>query len=363
MTTERPELASPRLSIEIPRDSRGRIRWLILSKDPEQLHALLESEARKILEQGYALTKNVLARSGNYNLLNAIQRYYPGRISALKANLSIEPEQKPSGYWIPAQVEEEALAFYGAEGKLTGKILSKRGRCDLNAAIAKYPGQMRGLKVNLDISQSRRPDGYWTPETIEQEARQFFNEEGQITQVLLSRKGKADLAGAIGNYPGGLVGLKQNLGIELSRKPDGYWTPERIEEEALAFYQREGRLGIWVLAKRGGQSLLTGIRLRYPGGIRQLRKVLGIPDAVRPSGYWTPEEVERQAREFYEREGNVTLGLLSKGGRKDLVSVVRKKYPGGIQALREKLGIKISQEMVSPEEANEQLRSLLDPHL
>mgnify|MGYP001611709189 CR=1 FL=1 len=70
--------------IEIPRDSRGRIRWQLLETDPTQLARVIETEARSAKEQGVPLKHNALSANGLSYLSRAIVAYYPGRYPGLR---------------------------------------------------------------------------------------------------------------------------------------------------------------------------------------------------------------------------------------------------------------------------------------
>jgi len=58
---------------------------------------------------------------------------------------------------------------------------------------------------------------YWTNERIMEEAREFLDTKGNISQALLVQNGRVDLCSAIqGHYPGKITQLKVDLGIGAS---------------------------------------------------------------------------------------------------------------------------------------------------
>ena len=80
-------------------------------------------------------------------------------------------------------------------------------------------------------------------------------------------------------------------------------------------------------------------------------------------GYWTPAAIEQEAQEFYVQYGRLTSQFLNSHKRSDLSNQIIHSYPNGFKGLKEKLGIKdpIPQNItISPEDANEQLRRLLE---
>ncbi len=283
MTGERTELNPSPTPLEIPRDKRGRIRWLLISQDPERLGAVIESEARRILEDRQTLpkgelTKRLLTQNGRSDLIGGISRYYPGGISGLKKSLGIN--LRKDNYWTPETIEQEATILMSRTGTTVLPSVDEieKVRSDLAGAIYRYyPGGLIGLRENLGQVLLHKPAGYWKdPIVIEREAQEFYAKEGQLTQASLSKKGRSDLVGATKYYPGGMYQLGVNLGIDSNRKPKGYWTIENIEAEASKFFSEHGELTVSSLRRNGQNTLPVYIRRNYPGGLVALRERLGI---------------------------------------------------------------------------------------
>lgn len=252
MTTERPELASPRLSIEIPRDSRGRIGWRILRRDRQLLSLAIEDQARQILEEVGRLTQRLLAERNRKDLAVAITRHYPGGLRQLKINLGQEPVKKPNGYWqSPENILLEARRFLTTHEVISADLLKRSGNSSLNNAIVSYyPGGTTQLKRDLGIQVSRRPNQFWNEATIEQEARDFYEQHDGLDTSRLSSEGRNDLLVAITTkYPNKWPGLYEKLGLQSPQKEKGYWSVARIEQEAQEFYTRYGRLSATLLKK------------------------------------------------------------------------------------------------------------------
>lgn len=66
----------------------------------------------------------------------------------------------------------------------------------------------------LNENYKGRPHGYWNKDTIEQEAKAFFERFGILSNRFL-RSNDAGLLGAIEKYPGGFPALREKLGIKL----------------------------------------------------------------------------------------------------------------------------------------------------
>lgn len=134
---------------------------------------------------------------------------------------------------------------------------------------------------NFDNRAKPKSKDYWTPQIIEEEARAVWFAEGGLTQKLLSRIGREDLSGAISHkYPGGMVKLKEALGIEMEQRiPRSYWTPEKIEQHALEVLQKEGKIGHTLLWKLKMRGLSYAISNFYPGGMKALKeKIAPLPE-------------------------------------------------------------------------------------
>lgn len=119
-------------------------------------------------------------------------------------------------------------------------------------------------------------------------------------------------------------------------KPKGYWTRENIEIESTDFYIVHGSLTADLL-KEKRSDLYAAICAKYPGGIVVLRTNLNrsfenpIP--------WTIERIEKEAKEFYEKNGSLTQKLLIVNKMSSLSWAITNRYPGSYSALRERLGI------------------------
>jgi hypothetical protein len=416
---------------EIPRDTRGRIRWKIVAQDQEKVVQVVEALARDHLESGGEITQSSLTQAkGLTRLAHVIPKYYPGgmhtlreklgapipqvrrgywqrpealdeirgiaaqvlqkegrldvktltkhvgkryigtvaasypgRLTGLKIDLGLDPKIGVGKFWTPERIEQEASAFIEREGGLTQALLRERKAGKLNSAIDAYPGGMTALKKKLGIEPGRKPNGYWTKEVIEQKAREFLSREGKLNQTILYERGEVGLAGAINkNYPGKMPQLKKNLGAKIDRRNTGSWTKEQIAQEAADFYTKEGRLTHTLLIEKESAFLSVAITRRYPGGMSQLLEDIGVKCNKRRNGYWTKENIEKEAQSFYEEHGMLTYTALTHKKQDALGVAINKHYPGGIGALKESLKITMPSE-VTEEEANAELDKLLEGHV
>ncbi len=304
-------------------------------------------------------------------------------------------KRKPSGYWkdwnnLERELKEVINTEYRDE---EGNVIKARGEFPtttqldriemggLSNAIGKYPRRINGLREKIGFDSIRKPYGYWNdPRNTENEMRvvidnEYKDEEGnvikakgafpthsQLDQIETIRS----LRGGIQKYPGGINGLKEKMGVELGRKPNGYWNDPRNTENEMRvvidneYKDEEGN----VIKAKGAfptetqldqietiRSLNYGIR-KYPGRINGLKKKMGIDSIRKPPGYWDdPNNIENEMRvvidnEYKDEEGNVikakgafpTETWLRKNDMGDLSYGIR-KYPGRINGLKKKMGI------------------------
>jgi hypothetical protein len=335
--------------------------WRDLFKDdPDKAKKTMEEEARRLLEEHGNLKTVTLRKVRNNRFVDAATRLYPGAFSGLKQQLGVQLSVHPPGYWTPERIKEEAQKVVDKEGELSTRWLISHGMSGLSSVITKrYPGKWRQLRKDLGLKQKNRPVGYWTVENIAKEMQEFKTAEGGLDLAHM-RKANLGLYSAIGKYyPGGMKLLRRDMGYVIVRK-DGYWNAERIRSEAELYLQGGGRLVAKVLSRNGRGDLLGAIYSKYPGGLVQLRVDLSVDPPRRPNGYWTPLQIEIEAANFFSEFGKITHKLMKKNGRADLATAITEKYPGGTQALKEKLGIKGEPLAISPDEATLELDKLLE---
>lgn len=78
------------------------------------------------------------------------------------------------------------------------------------------------LKINsskpLRNLKTPKPEGYWTIDKVVKEANEFYKSQGDISQSLLAKAGRQDLVSAIRDIVGGMIPLKERLGVTLHKK-------------------------------------------------------------------------------------------------------------------------------------------------
>lgn len=188
------------------------------------------------------------------------------------------------------------------------------------------------------------------------------------SQGVFRKIGNSTLVGNIGRfYPGGLEGLRINLGNQPLRKRNGYWEePANIENEARLLMKELSLQDIpnaTELKKLKKTPQLLAFYQKYPGGIRQLKFNLGIATQVRkPEGFLkNQEEIEQAIEDFMQEKGLETLPNsteLKKLGFGNVVNWMT-QYPGGAFGLREKLGQPIGRRIRSEENVRMELEEFI----
>lgn len=359
--------------VPVPIGSNGRVRWGLLKAHPAMLQAAIQTEARRLYAELGSLDRDQLKPDGQHLIRGAV-RYYPGGIKKLKRDLGMvrvktavetpEPVYKPKSYWkSPDNIRREAAEIMQAHGELTQNTMRMANRTTISNAIREsYPGGLAQLHRDLGVRGRKKSVGYWTAETIEREARAFVGEHGEFSVPALKAAGRLDLCVAIQKkYPGGLRAIQGKFEIQPGHKL-GYWTKEKIEEEARAFIKEYGALTQKLLLKEGRSDLHSATKA-YPGKLTGLKKELGLEvvevnKGVR--GLSSDEKkayLEQQARELIEKGHVLTNSQLTRKGQRRFLSSVQKNYPGGLAALQHELGINPKPQL-SAEEANKALESL-----
>ena len=329
-------------------DASGAQRTLwstLIKENPDQALGDIRLQALNFYQKTGKLSVYALGKAGQSGLGAAITIHYPGGIQKIREELGIEAPHKDLGYWTPESIEEEARNVVTNWGKINHKYLKQIGRADLSSAISSYyPGATGALREKLGLVEGgHRPKGFWTSEKVAQSAAEFYRKYGDISHQLLAENDSSSLSSAITKYEGGMDAVKTLLGISPGRKPNGYWQdPANIEKEALDFYKNEGTLTVPALRGKGSQ-LGPIISAHYPGGMNALKERLGIELSQYPEGYWTEDKIKKAAEVYCKTGARLTTRALEDAGHSDLSYVIKRYYSGGIVGLRNDLGIKLEE--------------------
>jgi hypothetical protein len=319
--------------IELPKDKRGRISWRLIKDDQPLLDAWLRQECLAIYRQFNSLSTPLLIRLKRHDIKEGFKRS-PDSYYRVLDEIGIKHRKKPSGFWTKEEIEKEVESVIVEHGQINSRLLVSIQRVDLLGAIKKYPGGQTRLKEKFGIEVKAKHPGFWSIDRITQEARSVLDEHGNISYNFLSRIGRLDLVRAVyAYYPGGLIKLKTDLGLVPKQKPAGYWTREKIEEEARAFLKEHQGLSHNLLVGSKRHDLLQAIRKHYLKGLRGLIANLGLTSSKKGAGYWSEERTIYEAREFILENGAITHLLMKQRGRRDLSHAIA-KFPGLLNQLK-----------------------------
>jgi hypothetical protein len=243
--------------------------------------------------------------------------------------------KRPNGYWKKVENLEAELAPIVHELKripTTGE-LKALGRKDIVSGISKY----HSMKVVYEIfdQQPSRVDlsdlEDW--ELFSTEFNKVIAELEEYPSLdQLQKHGKSYLRRAATKYHGGLLGVREKLGVPPEAKPDGFWhNPENILNEAKVIVQEYGYLpSSRQLQKRGNSSLVANVAAHYPGKFTGLRQDLDLELLRRKVGYWQDtNNVTQHVDQIIEHWGYLPGKTeLEESGYSEVVSGIEKHHGG-----------------------------------
>lgn len=259
-------------------------------------------------------------------------------------------------------IEEEARKFFEQNGKLDQESLKASDYGWLVSGIGTYyPGKLLALREKLGIGEERHERGYWQNIfNIDEAARKLIASGGSLTKKGLKAAKLTSLGNATNKYyPGGMPALRAKLGVaEILRRPDDYWTPTTIESEAQEMLAQ----GIDLISNRmkdaGYGYLLSAINTKYPGNMATLRRKLSISYKRKAREWWNNiENIDLEIKKAIDAGIPLTSEGLRNANLSGLASAIFKYYPGKIRGAREKFGLEQPVKQVSPDEADELIRS------
>ena len=177
---------------------------------------------------------------------------------------------KPAGYWTEDRIQKQALKC------------ETRTEFEQNCKDAYTAAQRRNLldAVCAHMRQLQKPDGYWTKEIIHEQAlkcetRTEFEQNCKDAYAAAQRRNLLDTVCA-------------HMGVPY--KPAGYWTEDRIRQQALKYDTRwefqKNEQSAYSIAHR--RNLLDDVCAH----MEELRK---------PHGYWTEDRIQQQALKYDTR--------------------------------------------------------------
>ena len=289
----------------LPRYDNGDFSPASLKDDPEQLKRRIEEEALKILENGINLTVAELRKNNLSGFHSAVNDYYPGKLSALKDFFSLF-HQRPPDYWKnTSNLEAESEKLVKAGCNLMPRELAAIGMGMILVAANKYyPGKIYALRKKFGLTNPVREHGFYRNiDTIEAEILTFIEEGNRLTTENLKKAKRFGLLRAIQDiYPGGYIAIREKFGDSYYQKPFKFWENiENIRSEARRLVAEGYRLSDRDL-RNGNSAFLPAVRKNFPGGFSALKEEMGLlADGTVPCSPILPDQANEQLEKLLEK--------------------------------------------------------------
>jgi hypothetical protein len=127
----------------------------------------------------------------------------------------------------------------------------------------------------------RKPNGYWTYDKVWETALKYFT-RSEFSEGNKPAYSKAIRSGWIDDVTKHMTSIK--------RKPKNYWTYDRVEEEAKKYNR--------ISEFRKGSESAYGKAFRS-GWLDDVTKHM--VQVIKPRGYWTYDRVEEEAKKYNTR--------------------------------------------------------------
>jgi len=190
----------------------------------------LRRELEKAIKEnrGEFPTHRWLVKNGYSYINNAIQLYYGGYLLVRKKCGYCDSLRKSSDYWKIWENTKKELrkAIKENRGEFpTHAWLQKNGYSSIGHSIIEYHDGTKSVRERLGYEIKRLPNGYWRNfDNVKKELKLIIKKLGNFfTQKDLRRIERNDLMRGMATHHGGLTSVKEKLGLELKFKQRGYW--------------------------------------------------------------------------------------------------------------------------------------------
>jgi hypothetical protein len=258
-------------------------------------------------------------------------------------------KKRPDRYWTLENTLKECRELVRQEGNLPPQQRMRRlGMSSLTVAIDKYGGfyKIREL-LQLKDKSYERPKNYWTKERVLQTYRDLTNKFGYPpSDNELRENGYTGMGFAISNRYGGFFAIRKELGLESKRKPNKYWTREKIIETCRKIVEEKGALPSAEEFKKieAKNKEIKGLSMaiwKEVGGLRKIRNILNLEQRAKEDLYWANKEnILLEIKAVISKLGYLPSSKeLYKIGKSSLAAAITKNY--GMTELRKDLGLEV----------------------
>ena len=173
----------------------------------------------------------------------------------------------PTGYWTLETLQAEARQFTTRSGLQKGSLSAYKAASRRNL-LDDICGHM------IEV---QKPRGYWTLETLQVEALKY-------TTRTEFQKANGSAYGAAGR-----MNLRDTICGHMTeiKKPDGYWSLEKLRDEALKYSSRQE------FQQKNGAAYKAA-------GLMKCRQIIcsHMVEIKKPSGFWTLENLTAEALKY-----------------------------------------------------------------
>lgn len=218
--------------------------------------------------------KPILVTFKEYSSYRYIDVYQEGE-EIYSALVSYDPEGKPklNGSW--PGIGRQLIMGYLDHVVNSEDFQKIEGTLNVNKTV--YICKYKGKDLNITLRTTAFREGEKVTIVPAE------GDQGELILYVYKEGADQPSAKSVFNQDTGTLTTKT---LEMaSKKPDGYWTPERLTEQADKFYRQYGDLSSDLLLEKDS-SLCSGIFANYPGGLLQLRRDRGMNQA-NASGVFT----------------------------------------------------------------------------
>ncbi|WP_346317383.1 hypothetical protein [Chitinophaga sp. YIM B06452] len=278
----------------------------------------------------------LLQKAGEYSLYKAILKY--GGLHQLNASYHLGLQLRC--YSRSKEDILDALRKIKKDGyPITQASLLNIGQSGILQSIKKY-GTLSDFKEQLGISVRRTKR--WSEKEIIRKYKSLHKQWGCVpSNKSLCNAGYGNLNGAIQLHFGGIVALRDKIGLASYKKPDHYWTLKKTLQ-TFRLFLKDNKMELKSSSVYGllEAKQLHGLRTAIGkwGGLRKLNKQykLGL---VLQGEKWPREKVLKLLLQLHKKGIAITQKYLIQSGRSDLIGAIY-KY-GTMNELKGELGIMI----------------------
>jgi hypothetical protein len=196
-------------------------------------------------------------------------------------------EQKPKGYWTYEKVEEEAKKyntrweFRKGCSSAYSSALKNEWVDDVTKHMVRIEQKPRGYWTYDAVYIDKKPKGYWTYEKVEEEAKKYntrweFRKGSSSAYMRASNKNWLDSV------------TKHMVQVV---KPNNYWTYDKVEEEAKKYNTR------LEFSKGCSSAYSSALKNEWIDDVTKHMVYI----EKKPRGYWTYDKVEEEAKKYNTR--------------------------------------------------------------